>query len=49
MKKKTLKMLYALALSTAVAVSGGAGTIGTMQVAAAQARTMLNTQTVLRI
>ena len=44
MKKKTLKMLYALALSTAVAVSGGAGTIGTMQVAAAQARTMLNTQ-----
>ena len=43
MKKKTLKMLYALALSTAVAVSGGAGTIGIMQVAAAQARTMLNT------
>ena len=43
MKKRTLKMFMALAMSTIVALGGVTSSIGSMQVQAAEARTTVNT------
>ena len=43
MKKKTLKMFMALAMSTIVAMGGVTSSIGSLQVQAAETRTTVNT------